>query len=392
MSKILSILAIFLSLYSFGLSENNQANNNSRESTGGAQTLEDILKRQNGEIVDYDFRKNALGPMGENSSTTIPLGTLGLTSDAEIFRQLRYNEANINVSSKTAASEILVQDSGMSWLTMREGPLLQYGGLALIGMIALLSFFYLVRGRIPVEEGLSGITIERFKPVERFAHWLLASSFILLGLTGILTLFGRTFLIPIIGHETFSIIAIGSKWIHNNVSWAFMLSLVIIFVFWVVHNIPTKLDIKWILKGGGIFSAHSHPSARKFNAGQKLIFWVVIILGTSVSASGLSLLFPFEFPMFAATFAKLNSIGVTGLLGMDPLPTNLLPHEEMQLSQIWHSIVAFIMMAVIIAHIYIGSVGMVGAYDAMGSGQVDVNWAKQHQKPSKDNKVITPAE
>ena len=214
MSKILSILAIFLSLYSFGLSENNQANNNSRESTGGAQTLEDILKRQNGEIVDYDFRKNALGPMGENSSTTIPLGTLGLTSDAEIFRQLRYNEANINVSSKTAASEILVQDSGMSWLTMREGPLLQYGGLALIGMIALLSFFYLVRGRIPVEEGLSGITIERFKPVERFAHWLLASSFILLGLTGILTLFGRTFLIPIIGHETFSIIAIGSKWIH----------------------------------------------------------------------------------------------------------------------------------------------------------------------------------
>ena len=138
------------------------------------------------------------------------------------------------------------------------------------------------------------------------------------------------------------------------------------------------------------------------NAGQKLIFWVVIILGTSVSASGLSLLFPFEFPMFAATFAKLNSIGITGLLGMDPLPTNLLPHEEMQLSQIWHSIVAFIMMAVIIAHIYIGSVGMVGAYDAMGSGQVDVNWAKQHhdlweeevsnQKPSKDNKVITPAE
>ena len=94
MSKILSILAIFLSLYSFGLSENNQANNNSRESTGGAQTLEDILKRQNGEIVDYDFRKNALGPMGENSSTTIPLGTLGLTSDAEIFRQLRLKIIN----------------------------------------------------------------------------------------------------------------------------------------------------------------------------------------------------------------------------------------------------------------------------------------------------------
>ena len=206
MSRIFSLIIIFLSLLTFGFSDTNQTNDNTRAATGGAQTLEDIIARQKGKNVDYEFRKNALGVMGESSSTTIPLGTLGLTSDSEIFRQLRYNEADINVSSKTAASEILVQDSGMSWLIMREGPLQKYGGLALLGMIALLSFFYLIRGRIPVEEGLSGITIERFKPVERFAHWLLASSFILLGLTGILTLFGRTFLIPVIGHETFSIL------------------------------------------------------------------------------------------------------------------------------------------------------------------------------------------
>ena len=156
------------------------------------------------------------------------------------------------------------------------------------------------------------------------------------------------------------------------------MSLVLVLVFWVKHNIPTKLDIKWLLKGGGMFSSHSHPSARKFNAGQKIIFWIVILLGTSVSVSGLSLLFPFELPMFAATFAKINAVGLPSLIGIEPLPEVLLPHEEMQLSQIWHSIVAFIMMVVIIAHIYIGSVGMEGAYDAMGSGQVDVNWAKQH--------------
>ena len=353
-------------------------NKDIRAATGGAQTLEDILARQRGEDVNYEFRQNALGNKDASASTTVPLGTIGLVSDAEVFRQLRYNEASINVSSKSAASEILVQDSGMSWLTLREGPLQNYGGLSLIGMIGLLAFFYLLRGRIPVEAGLAGITIERFKPVERFAHWLLASSFILLSVTGLLTLFGRNFLIPLIGHEAFSIFALGSKWIHNNVSWAFMASLIVIFIFWVVHNIPTRLDINWILKGGGIFSAKSHPSAKKFNAGQKIIFWVVIILGTSVSFSGLSLLFPFEFPMFAATFSKLNSLGIPTLLGIDTLPTNLLPHEEMQLSQVWHTIVAFVMMVVIIAHIYIGSVGMVGAYDAMGSGQVDVNWAKQH--------------
>ena len=380
-------------------------NNNSRAETGGAQTLEDILARQRGEEVDYNFRKNALGKEGLESDTISPLGNMGFVSDAEVFRQLRYNKADINVSSKSAASEILVQDSGMNWLNLREGPLQKYGALSLIGMIGLLAFFFLIRGRIPVENGFSGITIERFKPVERFAHWLLASSFILLGLTGLLTLFGRNFLIPLIGHETFSVLALSSKWIHNNVSWAFMASLVVIFVFWVVHNIPTRLDIKWILKGGGMFSSHSHPSAKKFNAGQKIIFWVVILLGTSVSASGLSLLFPFEFPMFAATFAKMNTLGIPSLLGMENLPTNLLPHEEMQLSQVWHTIVAFVMMAVIIAHIYIGSVGMVGAYDAMGSGQVDVNWAKQHhdlweEKVNSGNsdtgkksaEAITPAE
>ena len=380
-------------------------NKNSRAETGGAQTLEDILARQRGEEVDYNFRKSALGKEGLESDTMSPLGNMGFVSDAEIFRQLRYNKADINVSSKSAASEILVQDSGMNWLNLREGPLQKYGALSLIGMIGLLAFFFLIRGRIPVENGFSGITIERFKPVERFAHWLLASSFILLGLTGLLTLFGRNFLIPLIGHETFSVLALSSKWIHNNVSWAFMASLVVIFVFWVVHNIPTRLDIKWILKGGGMFSSHSHPSAKKFNAGQKIIFWVVILLGTSVSASGLSLLFPFEFPMFAATFAKMNTLGIPSLLGMENLPTNLLPHEEMQLSQVWHTIVAFVMMAVIIAHIYIGSVGMVGAYDAMGSGQVDVNWAKQHhdlweEKVNSGNsdtgkksaEAITPAE
>ena len=141
MSKFLSLIVIFLSLFTFGISETNQTNENTRASTGGAQTLEDILARQKGKNVDYEFRKNALGVIDETSSTTIPLGTLGLNSDAEIFRQLRYNEANINVSSKTAASEILVQDSGMNWLIMREGPLQNYGGLALLGMVALLSFF-----------------------------------------------------------------------------------------------------------------------------------------------------------------------------------------------------------------------------------------------------------
>ena len=208
-------------------------------------------------------------------------------------------------------------------------------------------------------------------------HWLLAGSFILLGVTGLISLFGRKVLIPVFGHDAFSFLAVGSKWIHNNVSWAFMLALVMIFVMWVVHNLPHKSDINWLLKGGGIFSK-GHPPAKKFNAGQKLIFWSVIVLGTSISVSGLSLLFPFEINMFAATFAKLNALGISSALGLGELREVLAPHEEMQYAQLWHAIVSFVLMAIILAHIYIGTVGMEGAYDAMGSGDVEEQWAREH--------------
>lgn len=143
------------------------------------------------------------------------------------------------------------------------------------------------------------------------------------------------------------------------------------------HNLPDRTDINWILKGGGIFGK-GHPPAKKFNAGQKLIFWSVIILGTSISVSGLSLLFPFEITMFGPTFAKLNDMGLPQLLGFGPIDATLTPQEEMQYAQLWHAIVSFVLMAVIIAHIYIGTLGMEGAFEAMGSGDVDLEWAREH--------------
>ena len=185
------------------------------------------------------------------------------------------------------------------------------------------------------------------------------------------------FIIPFIGHDAYSTLATLSKWVHNNVSWAFMLALVMVFFLWVIHNIPNRLDLVWFAKGGGIIGS-GHPPAKKFNAGQKIIFWSVIILGGSISASGLALLFPFELNMFAATFEKMRAFGITELPFYGPVPEALTPHSEMMHAQAWHAIVSFILMGIIIAHIYIGSLGMEGAYDAMGSGEVDLNWAKEH--------------
>ncbi len=342
-----------------------------RSGTGGAQTLEDIMARQQQMKVDESFRSENLGNPDNAAAISEQLGTRGGVSDADTWRGIRYNESDITTQSRSPAANVLIQDGGMPWYTLREGPLLTYGGLALLGIIVLLTVFYFVRGRIKIDGGPAGTTIERFKAIERFGHWLLAGSFIALGLTGLITLMGRSFLIPLMGPDAFATLAAGSKWLHNNVAWAFMLGLVMTFVMWVAHNIPNKLDWQWLKAGGGIFTK-SHPPAKKFNAGQKIIFWTVMILGFSVSLSGLSLLFPFEMPMFAKTFGVMNSI-----LGTD-FPTVLAPHEEMQYANIWHSIVAFVMMVAIIAHIYIGSVGMEGAFDAMGNGQVDVEWARQH--------------
>jgi formate dehydrogenase subunit gamma len=348
-----------------------------RSATGGAQTLEDIMTRQNGDAVDNSFRSNATGDPNGGEALAGQLGTRGGASDPELWRALRFGTADVTASNNGPAATTLVQDGGMRWLTFREGPLATYGSYLLGITLILLAVFFLIRGRIRIDGEKTGNKITRFKAIERFGHWLLAGSFLLLGCTGLISLFGRKVLIPAFGHDAFSFLAVGSKWIHNNVSWAFMLGLIMIFAMWVLHNLPHRSDINWMLKGGGIFSK-GHPPAKKFNAGQKLIFWSVIVLGTSISISGLALLFPFEINMFAATFSKLNAIGIPNLFGVSEFPTTLAPHQEMQYSQLWHAGISFLLMAIIIAHIYIGTVGMEGAAEAMTSGEVEEQWAREH--------------
>ncbi|MBZ0123515.1 MAG: formate dehydrogenase subunit gamma [Roseovarius sp.] len=349
-----------------------------RSATGGAQTLEDILARQRGERIDDSFRRQATGDPDSAAGMTRQLGTLGGVSDPEMWRALRYGTADVTVSAGGAPARVLIQDRGMWWLDIRRGPLVTYGGWLLLGTIALLAVFYLIRGRIRIEGERTGRTVTRFAAIERFSHWLMGGSFVVLALTGLVVLMGRQFIIPAFGREAFATLAEGSKWVHNNVAWAFMLGLVMAFVLWVVHNIPNRTDLKWLAVGGGLFKKGVHPPARKFNAGQKLIFWSVMLLGGSIAVTGLSLLFPFELPLFAKTFAVLNQTGLPQALGFGALPGTLAPHEEMQFAQLWHAIVSFVLMAIIIAHIYIGSLGMEGAFDAMGSGEVDEQWAREH--------------
>ncbi|MEP4036748.1 formate dehydrogenase subunit gamma [Pseudophaeobacter sp.] len=374
-----------------------------RSATGGAQTLDDILARQQQQKLDERFRQDNIGNPEAAAGMSEQLGTLGGVSDPELWRQLRYDSAQVTVSSGGDVGKVLVQDGGMRWLEFRAGPLRHYGGWLLLATIGALVVFFVLRGRIKIDGDKTGRTVTRFKRVERLGHWLLAGSFIILGITGILSLFGRLIIAPYLGKGLNAGLLDLSKWLHNVVAWGFIVGLVMIFVMWVVHNIPNRTDLAWLRQFGGIIGS-AHPPAKKFNAGQKLIFWSVVVFGASISLSGLSLLFPYELPLFAKTFGFLNATGLSELLGLGQLPVALAPQEEMQLAQAWHAILAFVLMAIIIAHIYIGSVGMEGAYDAMGSGEVDEVWAKQHhsiwleemqgqQAPSdKDKGTVSPAE
>ena len=291
--------------------------------------------------------------------------------DAEIWRAIRRG-AQGSVTLPDRAAGVLIQSEGESWRSIRNGPLSTWGAWAVLGMIGLLALFFAVRGRIRIHHGRSGFTIERFNGLERFTHWLTAFSFVFLALTGLNMLYGRYVLKPLLGPSLFADVTLGGKYIHDYLAFAFMVGIVLMFVLWVRHNIPNRNDLRWLARGGGFFSrGGEHPAADKFNAGQKLIFWITILGGLSVSLSGLMLLWPFRFSFFSETFAVLNVFG----LG---LPTDLQPLQEMQIAQVWHAAVGLFLIAVVIAHIYLGTIGMEGAFDAMGRGRVDENWAREH--------------
>ncbi|MGH7071489.1 MAG: formate dehydrogenase subunit gamma [Acetobacteraceae bacterium] len=267
------------------------------------------------------------------------------------MQQLLQHEPQIagGVAIPDARAGVLIQPRGRSWRVFHEVTLPWIGGIAIIGMIVVLAAFLIAKGRIRIRAGFSKVRILRFAAFERFVHWLTAVSFVVLGLTGLNITFGKWVLLPILGNQAFSAMTEWGKYAHNFFAWPFMLGVVLIFIIWIKDNLPNQVDINWLRQGGGLVG-EGDPPAERFNAGQKLIFWIAVLGGVVVSLSGLTLLFPFS---------------VAAIDGM-------------QTANLVHAVLGLLMIAIFLAHIYIGTLGMEGAFDAMGTGEVDLNWAKQH--------------
>jgi formate dehydrogenase subunit gamma len=273
--------------------------------------------------------------------------TASSVSEDKLFRELDRISGRCTIPDQKACT--IEQPAGRDWRHFHEVTLRWIGAVAILGMLVLLVVFYLFRGMVRMEIGRSGRVLVRFSTFERLVHWMTASCFIVLAITGLNITFGRPLLLPWMNPEAFTTWAQWAKYAHNFLSFPFTLGVVLIFLMWIAWNIPTKVDVAWLKEGGGIVG-HKHPHAYRFNAGQKAIYWIVVLGGGAVAASGYILMFPFY-------------------------GTNI---ADMQVAQVVHGVIALLFVAAMLAHIYIGTLGMEGAFEGMWDGTVDVNWAKQH--------------
>lgn len=242
--------------------------------------------------------------------------------------------------------------AGEAWRQVRNRWLLPYGGALLLIVAAAIALFYFTKGPLGGHGVDTGRKIERFTPFERAAHWANAIAFVVLALSGIVMAWGKFFLLPILGATLFGWLAYALKTAHNFAGPLFAVSLLIVFLTFVRDNLWRREDMQWVAKGGGLLSGHEVPSHR-FNAGEKLVFWLgVLLLGAVVVVSGLVL---------------------DGLV-----PPWGETRAQMQVANMVHLVATVAMMAMFMGHIYIGTLGMRGAYRAMRSGWVDEAWAHEH--------------
>jgi formate dehydrogenase subunit gamma len=247
-----------------------------------------------------------------------------------------------------------VTNAGEAWRQVRNNWIIPYGGSLILIVLLALAMFYWRRGTIDLHGKETGRLIERFTYFERAAHWTNAIAFVILGVSGVVMAFGKFFILPVIGSTLFGWLSYALKNAHNFVGPLFAVSLVIVIITFAKDNMPSKEDITWLLKGGGLFGGQEVPSHR-FNAGEKVLFWGgVFVLGLVVVVSGV----------------VLNKI----VPGIDYTRAN------MQVAHMFHGVATVLMTAMFLGHIYMGTLGMKGAYSAMKTGYVDETWAKEHHE------------
>jgi len=266
---------------------------------------------------------------------------------ADYWREVRDGNQGVTTAQSPEAG-VLIQNGGQNWRQIRQGPVTTYGAIGLGVVILLMVIFHVVVGRAKLETR-TGKTITRWSMLDRVLHWYVAILFIILAITGIALLYGREFLIPMLGKEGFAAFAALAKPVHDYLSLFFTAGIVIMLLKWIGQNIPNAADMRWIKSGGGYFGG-KHEPAGFVNGGEKVWYWILFIGSTAMIGSGIFLLFP--------------NLDWT--------------REAMQNANIIHGISSLLVIAGSIGHIYLGTIGNEGTLEGMVTGEVDEQWARQH--------------
>jgi formate dehydrogenase subunit gamma len=280
-------------------------------------------------------------------------------NNAPVWRDVRKGENPYQTTQvRGVETNILMQPAGETWRQIHNGPLPLYGGLLLIAVLLVIFGYYRWKGPLKLHEKPTGRLIERFSDWERLVHWSAAISFVILGISGVVLMFGKYVILPVLGYTLFSWLAILGKTLHNFIGPLFIFCTLAMFVTFVKDNLWRAMDFTWFVKAGGLFSGEHVPSGR-FNAGEKAWFWFgVTLLGLVIGASGLVL----DLPDFVNLFGFHQTRAV------------------MQTANVVHAIATVLFIALAFSHIYIGTLGAEGAYEAMRHGLVDEAWAKEHHE------------
>ena len=298
-----------------------------------------------------------------------PQGVSAINPGSELWREVRQRDSAVTGISQVKGVEtgVLINSRGGQWARFRIENPVKYAPMVLGVVFLVLVLFYVLRGKVGIEGGLSGQMVKRFTEYECIVHWTLAIVFLFLAVTGLILLVGRPLLIPLFGKEIFSLIASASKEGHNLFGPIFLVSLLMMLFSFVKRNIYEKGDLAWLLKGGG-FIGDGHVSGGFFNMGEKTWYWIVILIGLVISISGLVLVSP--------------NFGQGRLV--------------MEISHLVHVFGAIILTAISIGHMYMGSIGTEGSLEGMKSGYVDINWVEAHHdrwaKECHENEMVISAE
>jgi formate dehydrogenase subunit gamma len=272
-------------------------------------------------------------------------------NSAPIWREVRQGEPGIS-TIRGAETGVLVDSRGEAWRKFRNGPLTLVGGALLVVVASSILLFHRWKGTIRLSSKPTGRRLQRFSPRERLIHNTVAISFVLLALGGLLMIFGKHVLMPLVGHTLFSLLLQVLKPIHNFLGLVFVVALLAMIAMWLKDNVWDPIDAQWIRRAGGLIDRSHVPSGR-FNFGEKTWFWIgVTILGLTVSATGVLLDFP----------------------------TILQVRADLQLANLVHGIGAIVMILLALGHIYMGTIGVEGALDSMKTGEVDETWAREHHE------------